>query len=179
MNEPKEANGKEVGSPGVVPLPSSREALEIEAARTRQEARRRPVRTRVHSKSYGSRSFASPHADHAGFRARLADALGTVSGEFTEASMHQLIKAVSHCDAREGGAELELNAALALIQSIRPTTEVEAALALQAAASHRLAMELLARVRRGKSWPRKSAQEDRWSFCLTAGTLCPANQEIP
>jgi GAF domain-containing protein len=28
-----------------------------------------------------------------------------------------------------------------------------------------------------KSWPRKSAQDDRWSFCLTAGTLCPANQE--
>jgi len=32
---------------------------------------------------------------------------------------------------------------------------------------------------RKESWPRKSAQEDRWSFCLTAGTLCPANQEIP
>jgi hypothetical protein len=24
---------------------------------------------------------------------------------------------------------------------------------------------------------RKSAQDDKWSFCLTAGTLCPANQE--
>jgi hypothetical protein len=24
---------------------------------------------------------------------------------------------------------------------------------------------------------RKSAQADKWSFCLTAGTLCPANQE--
>jgi hypothetical protein len=23
----------------------------------------------------------------------------------------------------------------------------------------------------------KSAQDDKWSFCLTAGTLCPANQE--
>ncbi len=28
-----------------------------------------------------------------------------------------------------------------------------------------------------KSWARKSGQEDRWSFCLTAGTLCPTNQE--
>jgi len=26
---------------------------------------------------------------------------------------------------------------------------------------------------------RKSAQDDKWSFCLTAGTLCPANQENP
>jgi transposase len=30
-----------------------------------------------------------------------------------------------------------------------------------------------------ESWPRKSAQNDRWSFCLTAGTLWPANQERP
>ena len=30
---------------------------------------------------------------------------------------------------------------------------------------------------RRQSWFRKSAQGDKWSFCLTAGTLCPANQE--
>jgi hypothetical protein len=29
----------------------------------------------------------------------------------------------------------------------------------------------------GESRPRKSGQDDRWSFCLTAGTLCPTNQE--
>jgi len=28
-----------------------------------------------------------------------------------------------------------------------------------------------------ESWFRKSAQDDKWSFCLTVGTLCPANQE--
>jgi hypothetical protein len=28
-----------------------------------------------------------------------------------------------------------------------------------------------------KSRLRKSGQEDRWSFCLIAGTLCPTNQE--
>ena len=28
-------------------------------------------------------------------------------------------------------------------------------------------------------WSRKSEQGDKWSFCLTAGTLCPANQERP
>jgi len=31
--------------------------------------------------------------------------------------------------------------------------------------------------KRGQSWSRKSAQDDKWSFCLTAGTLCAANQE--
>src|SRR2546423_14667959 len=30
-----------------------------------------------------------------------------------------------------------------------------------------------------QSRPRKSAQDDKWSFCLTAGTLWPANQERP
>ncbi len=30
-----------------------------------------------------------------------------------------------------------------------------------------------------QSWLRKSAQDDKWSFCLTAGTLCPTNQERP
>jgi NAD(P)-dependent dehydrogenase (short-subunit alcohol dehydrogenase family) len=29
----------------------------------------------------------------------------------------------------------------------------------------------------GLSRSRKSAQDDKWSFCLTRGTLCPANQE--
>jgi hypothetical protein len=29
-----------------------------------------------------------------------------------------------------------------------------------------------------QSRPRKSGRDDRWSFCLTAGTLCPSNQEI-
>jgi hypothetical protein len=28
-----------------------------------------------------------------------------------------------------------------------------------------------------ESWPQESEQDDKWSFCLTAGTLCPANQE--
>jgi hypothetical protein len=30
-----------------------------------------------------------------------------------------------------------------------------------------------------ESWPHESGQDDKWSFCLTGGTLCPANQERP
>jgi len=30
-----------------------------------------------------------------------------------------------------------------------------------------------------QSRSRKSAQDDKWSFCLTAGTLCPSYQERP
>jgi hypothetical protein len=28
-----------------------------------------------------------------------------------------------------------------------------------------------------ESRPQESEQDDKWSFCLTAGTLCPTNQE--
>jgi len=30
-----------------------------------------------------------------------------------------------------------------------------------------------------QSRPQESGQDDKWSFCLTVGTLCPVNQEIP
>ena len=28
-----------------------------------------------------------------------------------------------------------------------------------------------------QSWLRKFGQDDKWNFCLTTGTLAPANQE--
>jgi hypothetical protein len=31
----------------------------------------------------------------------------------------------------------------------------------------------------GYKWLRNFAQDDKWNFCLTAGTLVPANQERP
>ena len=34
---------------------------------------------------------------------------------------------------------------------------------------------LLRTIRPMESRLRKSAQDDKWSFCLTTGTLCPAN----
>ena len=111
--------------------------------------RRAPERVRVKSAQYGTRSFL-PHKDgDASFRTRLAEALGTVSPDFLNASLHQLIQTVSRVDCPEAGSQMELNAALALIQGFRPTNEVDAALALQAASTHRLAMDLMARVRRG------------------------------
>jgi hypothetical protein len=30
-----------------------------------------------------------------------------------------------------------------------------------------------------QKWLRNFAQGDKWNFCLTAGTLVPANQERP
>jgi hypothetical protein len=41
--------------------------------------------------------------------------------------------------------------------------------------NHRCGLELMPFD--GESRPQESEQDDKWSFCLTAGTLCPANQE--
>ncbi|HZL70400.1 MAG TPA: hypothetical protein VFC29_24065 [Candidatus Limnocylindrales bacterium] len=142
------ASPPETTQPAPVAPPSEQEKREIKIAQKRVVGRRRPARAKVQSKRYGSRSFSSPHTDIAGFRVRLADALGTASAEFVESSLHQLIQAVSHCDMPEGGSEMELNAALALIESIRPTNEVQAALGLQMAATHRLAMVMMGQLRR-------------------------------
>ena len=44
-------------------------------------------------------------------------------------------------------------------------------------ASADVILNILARSQAPESRPRKSAQDDEWSFCLTAGTVVPANQE--
>src|SRR5450759_1163200 len=109
------ASPPETTQPAPVAPPSEQEKREIKIAQNRVVGRRRPARAKVQSKRYGSRSFSSPHTDIAGYRVRLADALGTASAEFVESSLHQLIQAVSHCDMPEGGSEMELNAALASV----------------------------------------------------------------
>jgi hypothetical protein len=113
MSQKSAAEGENATTPVAndplrAPPPTDRERQEIEIARARLVDRRRPARAKVRSKRYGARSFSSPHADHAGFRTRLADALGTASPDFVDASLHQLVQAVSRCDCPEGGSEMEL-----------------------------------------------------------------------
>jgi hypothetical protein len=40
-----------------------------------------------------------------------------------------------------------------------------------------IADKFIANLSQGQSRPQESEQDAKWSFCLTAGTLCPANQE--
>jgi hypothetical protein len=52
---------------------------------------------------------------------------------------------------------------------------------LSASIAHEIKQPLgaIAASGRAESWLRKFEQGDKWSFCLTAGTLWPANQERP
>ena len=75
---------------------------------------------------------------------RLKDALGTASGAFVEASLHQLIAAARLPGS--GISEIAVNASLAFIEGAKPQGEVECALVIQMACIHTATMAVLERL---------------------------------
>jgi hypothetical protein len=85
-----------------------------------------------------------PDGDCGAWWRRLNKALGTVSSDFTNASLFQIQSA---CRSPWGGhSELSMNAALAMIEAAAPKDEIEAALAVQMACTHTAAMAVLAKL---------------------------------
>lgn len=74
---------------------------------------------------------------------RLKAALGTCSSAFVEASMAQLIAACRLPGS--GTSEVGVNAALAFIEGVKPENEMDAALAIQMAATHSATMGIFSR----------------------------------
>ena len=94
--------------------------------------------------------WTSPHSDVGLWQAQLADALGTRSRAVVITFMAQLqaLCGESHWDdeARQWRLdENELSAALAMVATIKPRDEIEAALAAQMVAIHILTMKTTAR----------------------------------
>ncbi|MEY9634162.1 hypothetical protein ABIF66_002391 [Bradyrhizobium japonicum] len=74
---------------------------------------------------------------------RLKAALGTTSSDFVNATLVQIQKASR---LPSGGiSEMSVNAALAFIEATEPKNEIEAALAIQMACTHAVAMAVLSR----------------------------------
>jgi hypothetical protein len=89
---------------------------------------------------------------------RLKQALGTVSPDFVEASLHQLVMAARLPGGGLGGlSETPVNAALAFIEGAKPRDEVEAALIIQMACTHSATMAVLRRVGGGHGGDRSLA----------------------
>jgi hypothetical protein len=89
-------------------------------------------------------SFGSPDLNDDIWRSQLKAAFGTVSDAFVEVSLHQL-----HQAARlpgDGASELAINAAIAMVTAAKPLNEIEAALALQMACTHMVAMSVMSRI---------------------------------
>ena len=92
------------------------------------------------------------HSDEEGHRFRLADAFGTRSMEFVDAMLKGVGMATEdHSASKDFGPgspdQLAFNAALAVIDGVRPKDEVEAMLAANMAVANITLLELVARTR--------------------------------
>ena len=132
--------------------PNEVERAEIEKAKKRTKAR--PPRLAMHLEKRGAkagRTYPS-HSDEEGHRFRLADAFGTRSLEFVNAMLKGVGMATEdHTASMDFGPgspdQLAFNAALAVIDGVRPKDEVEAMLAGHMAVCNVVLLELVARTR--------------------------------
>lgn len=126
--------------------PNERDKAAIAHAAERVLARRKRVSVALQGE-IADLKVAPPHADTAGHNMQLLDALGTASHAFVNCSLSDLMNALIDRGVKSPN-ETQVNAALAVIDGIKPTNEMEALLALQMAATHSLAMNMLGRARR-------------------------------
>jgi hypothetical protein len=98
-------------------------------------------------------SFASPSPADQTWRKELKVALGTVSDAFVDMALHHLERAARM--PGDGPSDLAINGALAIIAAFEPKTEMDAALAVQAACTHMVGMVLMARIGGGQGSDRR------------------------
>jgi hypothetical protein len=107
-------------------------------------AKQAPVRVRLRRINADLAQSYPPACDPHQWWDRLKTALGTSSSDFVNASLVQLQGAARlPCG---GISEIAVNAALGMIESAKPQTEMEAGLALQMACTHSAAMAVLSRI---------------------------------
>lgn len=133
------------------PPPNEVERAEIERARKRTKARAPRIVVQVKNQGKGPRTCPT-HSDLEGHRYRLADAFGTRSLEFVNAMLKGVGMATEdHSVNNDFGPgipdQLTFNAALAVIDGVRPKDEVEAMLAAHMAVTNIALLELVARTR--------------------------------
>jgi hypothetical protein len=134
--------------------PNEVERAEIERARKRTKARLPSVAMHIEDRATGSRAIFPHHSDDEGQEYRLADVFGTRSRHFVHAMLQSLGKATEDHSNTLGvtpGSPNEdaFNAALAVIDGVRPQDEIEAMLAAHMAVTNLALLELVARTRDG------------------------------
>jgi hypothetical protein len=132
--------------------PNAVELAAIDRATKRTKAR--APRIAVHLEDRGAGALMYPgHSDDTGHRYRLADAFGTRSLQFVYAMLRGIGKATEDHSEDKGfrpGSpdQLAFNAALAVIDGVRPKDEVEAMLAAHMAVTNIALLELVAHMRK-------------------------------
>ncbi len=122
-------------------------------ATSRRPLRSAPVRIRIKGIQGNVVSFASPGPGDHVWRKQLRAALGTVSDAFVDIALQHLERAARM--PGDGPSDVSINGALAIIAAFAPRNEAEAALALQAACTHMVAMVMMARIGGGPGGPHR------------------------
>lgn len=103
-----------------------------------------PVSIKIKGIQGGVATFGSPGPQHDLWRRQLRTAFGTASDALIEVTLHQLLYAAQLSGG--GPSEIAINAAIAMIAAAAPINEIEAALAVQMATTHMVAMALMGRI---------------------------------
>jgi hypothetical protein len=120
---------------------------------TSRPPRRPPVRVKLRRITASLAQAYPPDGMKKDWWERLANALGTTSSAFVQASLFQLQAAARlPCS---GISEIAVNAALAYIEAVAPEDEIQAALAVEMACCHTAAMAVLARLGGGHGSDRR------------------------
>ena len=131
--------------PGAPPMPAD---LKRSVAEATKRMGRRPPSPGVQIEKIGHRvEHTSPHTDLAAWEVQICDAFGTRSWSTMRVFLRQLTALCAlHLD--EAGSwmpsEVELNAALNIVNGVRPRNEIEAAMAAQMVAVHFMTMKVSA-----------------------------------
>ena len=132
--------------------PNEIDGEQIQKARKRTKAR--TPRISVHIEDLGAEGHVlyPHHSDDEGHRYRVADVFGTRSVHFVHAMLSGLGKATEDHSENKGYSpgssdEIAFNAALAVIDGVRPQDEIEAMLAAHMAVTNIALLELVARTR--------------------------------
>lgn len=123
-----------------LPEPGPDEIDQVRNGRRAFDARSKPPRIDFRPND----QIASPHSDVPGFVTALAGTFGTKSLDFTFAAVDDLVGVTRRSDGER--SPRTANAALALVAAIEPRNELEAALAVQMAATHAAATKMLDRL---------------------------------
>jgi hypothetical protein len=127
--------------------PGPRNKAAIEAAI--ESHAERPTRSggKWERRSTGELGWGPSHSDAAGWFIQLKETFATTSTDFANEQVTSLEAAARRRGTAQGESAVALNAALALVGSIGPENELEAALAVQMAQVHNLSAEIMVMAR--------------------------------
>ena len=122
-----------------LPRPSAAEQNAIIRAKARCDARGPRAESGLnYDPATGGIALGNPHTDHAGWRARLHDALGTCSVAFVSGEITRIVMFLRGSDGTIPPQEVD--AFFAVLDGAKPENEIQAMLVIQMATNHALVM---------------------------------------